>query len=139
MCRAWRCKNARQYFLKIKCAITAGISAFTVAFGWLGWLVLGWVVCMVIDWITGSLAAARNGTWASARARDGIWHKVGMIIVVSVGGAADLVIGLVINNLPAVTLPFEYSVMICPVLILWYIFTELGSILENGNAIHQVF
>jgi len=43
------------------------------------------------------------------------------------------VIGLLLDNIPAVTLPFEYTVLICPLVVAWYILTELGSIIENAG------
>src|SRR5699024_5812940 len=102
--------------------------------GWFGWLVIGWVFCMVVDYITGSLAAAKQGEWSSAQAREGIWHKTGMIVVVLVAAGADLLISLVLANIPAVQLPFDYGGLICPIVLVWYVVTELGSIIENAVA-----
>ena len=112
-------------FLWIKAAVTALCAAFSAAFGWLGWLVLAWAVCMVIDWISGSAAAASKGEWSSAVARAGIWHKAGMVVVVIVAAMADGVLGVAVENLPV--LGIQYTVLILPVVLVWYIFTELGS------------
>ncbi|MFR9215137.1 MAG: holin family protein [Ruthenibacterium sp.] len=87
---------------------------------------------MVTDYITGSVAAAHSGEWSSAAARSGIWHKAGMVVAVSLG--LDILIGMILGNIPAITLPFEYSVLICPLVLVWYVLTELGSILENAGA-----
>lgn len=65
-----------------KVAVVAVIGALTGLWGWIGWLVIGWVICMVVDYITGSAAAAKEGEWSSAKAREGIWHKAGMTVVV---------------------------------------------------------
>ena len=119
-------------FLWIKAAVTALCAAFSAAFGWLGWLVLAWAVCMVIDWISGSAAAASKGEWSSAVARAGIWHKAGMVVVVIVAAMADGVLGVAVENLPV--LGIQYTVLILPVVLVWYIFTELGSIVENAAA-----
>ena len=119
-------------FLWIKAAVTALCAAFSAAFGWLGWLVLAWAVCMVIDWISGSAAAASKGEWSSAVARAGIWHKAGMVVVVIVAAMADGVLGVAVENLPV--LGIQYTVLILPVVLVWYIFTELGSIAENAAA-----
>ena len=119
-------------FLWIKAAVTALCAAFSAAFGWLGWLVLAWAVCMVIDWISGSAAAASKGEWSSAVARAGIWHKAGMGVVVIVAAMADGVLGVAVENLPV--LGIQYTVLILPVVLVWYIFTELGSIAENAAA-----
>ena len=117
-------------FLWLKAIVAAGVGAFGAAFGWLGWLVLAWVVCMAIDWISGSAAAAAKGEWSSAAARAGIWHKGGMILVVLVAFMTDSVLGLVVENLPG--LGVKYTVLVLPVVLVWYIFTELGSIAENA-------
>lgn len=110
------------------------IGALTGLWGWMGWLIIGWVICMVVDYITGSLAAAKQGQWSSAKAREGIWHKAGMIVVVIVAAAADLLISMVLSNVPAVQLPFAYEGLICPIVLVWYVITELGSITENAVA-----
>ena len=117
-----------------KAAAIALIGALTGIWGWFGWLVIGWVFCMVVDYITGSLAAAKQGEWSSAQAREGIWHKTGMIVVVIVAAGADLLISLVLANIPAVQLPFDYGGLICPIVLVWYGVTELGSITENAVA-----
>ena len=117
-----------------KASVIAVIGALTGLWGWFGWLVIGWVVCMVVDYITGSAAAAKQGQWSSSMAREGIWHKAGMIVVVIVAAGADLLIALVLANIPAVQLPFAYSGLICPIVLVWYGVTELGSITENAVA-----
>ncbi len=119
-------------FLGVKAVIAAAAGAFGAAFGWLGWLVAAWVACMVLDWISGSAAAAAKGSWSSAAARAGIWHKGGMILVVLVAALSDCVLGMVVEHLPALKL--EYTVLVLPVILVWYIFTELGSIAENATA-----
>lgn len=117
-------------WLWVKAIVTAGVGAFGAAFGWLGWLVVAWVGCMAIDWISGSAAAAAKGEWSSATARAGIWHKGGMLLVVLVAFVTDSVLGIVVENLPG--LGFRYTVLVLPVILVWYIFTELGSIAENA-------
>ena len=117
---------------EIKVAITALVGALSALWGGLGWLVVGWVACMAIDYISGSAAAAKAGEWSSAKARDGIWHKAGMILVVVVSAIADAVLAEVVEHFQVVQLPFELSGLICSVVLVWYIFTELGSITENA-------
>lgn len=119
-------------FLAIKAAIVAFAGAFSAAFGWLGWLIVAWVFCMVVDYISGSAAAMQAGEWSSAAARAGIWHKGGMILVVIAAAIADAVLGMVLAEIPA--LPVEYTVLVLPIVMVWYILTELGSILENAAA-----
>ena len=117
---------------QIKAAVAAVFGLLTGLWGWLGWLVVGWVLCMVLDYITGSMAAAKAGQWSSGKARDGIWHKCGMIVVVLVAAGADLLLAIVLANLPLVALPVEYTGLVCPVVLVWYIVTELGSMVENA-------
>ena len=117
-------------FLTVKAAIAAACAAFTAAFGWLGWMVVAWVVCMGADYVSGSAAAAKAGEWSSEKARAGIWHKAGMILVVFVAGVTDAVLGMLVQNLPGFTL--EYTALLLPLVLAWYILTELGSIAENA-------
>ena len=119
---------------KMKAAVAAVLGLLTGLWGWLGWLVVGWIGCMALDYLTGSLAAAKEWEWSSGRAREGIWHKCGMIVVVAVSAGVDLLLSLVLANLPLVELPFQYAGLVCPVVLVWYIVTELGSIAENGAA-----
>ena len=119
-------------FLAVKAAIVGVFGAFGAAFGWLGWLVLAWVACMAVDWLSGSSAAMQAGQWSSARARGGIWHKAGMIVVVVVAAVADSVLSLVVASIPGISI--EYTVLLLPMVLVWYILTELGSILENAAA-----
>jgi len=119
---------------QIKTAVVAAVGLLTGLWGWLGWLAVGWVACMVLDYLTGSLAAARAGAWSSGKARDGIWHKCGMLVVVLVAAGTDLLLAAVLDNLPLAAFPVEYAGLVCPVVLVWYIVTELGSIAENGAA-----
>ena len=119
-------------FLALKAAIVGVFGAFGAAFGWLGWLVLAWVACMAVDYVSGSSAAMKAGQWSSAKARSGIWHKAGMIVVVLVAALADAVLGTVAAKVPGLSI--EYTVLLLPMVLVWYILTELGSILENAAA-----
>ena len=110
------------------------LGLLTGLWGWFGWLVVGWIFCMALDYATGSAAACKVGEWSSAHAREGIWHKCGMIVVVIVSAGADLLIEIVLTNLPVLALPIQYPGLVCPVVLVWYIVTELGSIVENAVA-----
>lgn len=127
--------DKKNIFVYAKAAVAAVCGAFTAAFGWLGWLVVAWVGCMVLDWLSGSAAAASKGEWSSAAARAGIWHKAGMLVVVIVAAVADAVLGVAVAQVP-VFAGFSAGVdgVVLPVVLVWYIFTELGSIAENGAA-----
>jgi len=115
---------------EVKITLTAALTACTAFWGWFGWLVLLWFFCLLLDYITGSLAAASTGTWSSQKARKGIWHKLGCIIAVMVSAAADLLLGMVTAHMPGVAL--EYSTLLCPMVVVWYTITELGSVMENA-------
>ncbi len=117
----------------IKMGLVAFVSALSAFFGWYGWIVIMWISLMVIDWITGSLAAHRNGTWESSKGRDGIRHKFGCIVVVLTAGVLDIVIGLLIDRIP--NIGFNYSVAMSLVVLIWYILTEMGSIIENAGKL----
>ena len=119
---------------RFKAAVAAVVGVLTALWGWLGWLVLGWVAVMVLDYISGSAAAAKTGVWSSKVAREGVWHKCGMIVVVLVAAGADLLIGLVLDHLPVLELPFAFAGLVCPLVLVWYIITELGSVAENAVA-----
>lgn len=119
---------------QVKMAVAAVAGLLTGLWGWMGWLVVGWIGCMVLDYLTGSMAAAKEGEWSSRQAREGIWHKAGMIVVVIVAAGADMLLAAVLAHLPLVELPVEYTGLVCPVVLVWYIVTELGSIVENAVA-----
>lgn len=119
-------------FTGMKAGITAVIAALTAFWGWFGWLAVVWIALMLADWLVGSAAAMHRGEWSSAKLREGAWHKGGMIITVCVALVADWLIGGMLENLPGVTLPFDYSVLLGPLVMVWYVFGELGSLAEHG-------
>ena len=118
-----------------KAALAALCAALTALWGWFGWVVVAWIGFMLIDYATGSAAALRAGEWSSKTARDGIWHKLGSVAAVIVAGILDVVIGHLLGNVPGVELPFTYTVLLCPMVVVWYILTEAGSIIENAGAL----
>lgn len=118
----------------IKVWITGILGTLTALWGWFGWLVVVWAALMLADWLIGSAVAAKDGKWSSARMRAGAWHKGGMILIVCVALVADWLIGTLLANLPVVQLPFTYSVLLGPLVIVWYVIGELGSLAEHGVA-----
>ena len=118
-------------------AIITGVFVMLTAFwGWVGWSVTLMVVCMFLDYVTGSLAARKNGTWDSGVARDGVWHKLGEVFALIVAMIGDLLIVLILHTDAAEILHFSwawrnyFTLMVS----IWYIITELGSIIENAAA-----
>lgn len=118
--------------LHIRSAVTGVLGILTAFWGWFGWLVVIWAFLMLADWLVGSAVATKDGRWSSARAREGVWHKVGMVLIVSVALVADWLIGTLLANLPLVELPFTYNVLLGPLVIVWYVIGELGSLAEHA-------
>lgn len=116
--------------MTFKGSIVAFFTALGAFLGWQGIMVVVWIACMAIDYISGTIAAAKAGEWSSAVAREGIAHKAGMIFVVIGAGFADLTMQLVVEHIP---LNMTWPVLILPVVLAWYILTELGSVLENAK------
>ena len=45
----------------------------------------------------------------------------------------DILLGLTLNHISGLTLPFNYDMLLTPIALFWYIVSELGSILENAE------
>lgn len=112
-----------------KGAMAAFCMSLGAFLGWQGIMALVWVGAMALDYLSGTMAACRAGEWSSAAARDGLWHKGGMILVVVVAAVADGVMTVLCSNLP---MDMVWPGVVLPLVLAWYILTELGSILENA-------
>ena len=115
--------------VEFKLAITAFFTAISAFLGWQGVMALVWVIAMAVDYITGTAAAMKNGEWCSATARQGLWHKGGMLVVVIVAFIADCALSVICEHLPV---SITWTSIVLPLVLAWYIVTELGSILENA-------
>ena len=115
--------------MAFKAAIAAFFTALGAFLGWQGIMAAVWVCCMAIDYLTGTAAACHSGEWSSKTAREGLWHKGGMIVVVIVAAIADGIMAVICANIP---IGIEWPILILPLVLAWYIITELGSILENA-------
>lgn len=115
--------------LTLKSTIAAVFMAMGAFLGWKGIMLLVWVGVMALDYLSGTLAACREGQWSSAVARQGLWHKGGMILVVTVAAVSDAVMTMLVTYVP---LGAQWPGLILPLVLAWYIITELGSILENA-------
>lgn len=113
----------------VKSTIAAFLMAAGTLLGWKGIMLAVWVGVMALDYLSGTLAACREGQWCSNVARQGLWHKGGMILVVTVAAISDGVMLLMMQVFP---LGMEWPGLILPLVLAWYIMTELGSILENA-------
>lgn len=116
--------------LAYRAAIVAFLTAVGSLIGWKGIMVLAWVVLMAMDYLTGSFAAMKAGEWCSRKAREGAWHKCGAVVVVIVSAIADGIMLVICGNLPMLNI--TWPGVILPLMLAWYILTELGSILENA-------
>lgn len=119
-------------FVALKATIAAVFAAICTFLGWRVIMLLVWVVLMALDYLSGTLAARQNGTWKSSMAREGIGHKTGMILIVVVCMIADFVLLMACENLPYDVIRFRWPMVIFPLVTMWYILTEIGSIIENA-------
>ena len=132
--------NAPEKAFEIKAAITAVFVFCTALWGWLGWAIIALVFCMLLDYLTGTWAALYNGEWSSAVARQGLWHKLGEIVALLVAIFIDIAISVILHidalgTLLAVELPENIPSFFTLIVTIWYIFTELGSIIENAGKL----
>lgn len=119
---------------EIKATLTAILAFLTALWGWTGWAIFIWLGCMVIDYISGTAAAKKSGTWASSVAREGLWHKLGEVFAVLVAALCDIALHVLVNG-TGVKIGMELPAMVTPVVLMWYIITELGSIAENAGKL----
>ena len=121
---------------EIKAFLTAILAFFTALWGWLGWAVMLLIACMALDWITGSWAAGAKGKWSSAAAREGLRHKLGEIVALLVAALCDIAVQVILNSAAADLLQgWTYGNYMTLLVAVWYIFTELGSIVENAGEL----
>lgn len=119
---------------EIKAFLAAILTFCTALWGWLGWTVIILIACMALDWITGSWAARLKGEWSSAIARAGLWHKMGEVVALLVAALCDIAVHVVLNSTAADLLNgWTYGNYMTMLVAVWYIFTELGSIIENAG------
>ena len=98
--------------------------------GWLWRLSLIHLGCIALDLLTFTLACRKNGERGKGLVRSRLWVKLGGIIAAMAAALADSMLRMILLRLP-MELPFEYTTLLCPVVMVWYILTEMGSIVEN--------
>ena len=118
-----------QKFLKVKAWICAFFTGVGTILGWKGALLVSWVTVMALDYGSGTAAACKEGKWSSKVARQGLWHKAGMMLAVLVAGIADASLSVIARYIP---IGIQWPGLLLPLVLAWYIITELGSILENS-------
>lgn len=109
----------------------AGLSTASSVLGWRGILTVIWVAAMVIDYFTGTLVALKDGAWSSLKAREGLWHKGGMLFVVIAAVILDILL-VTVQQTRLIAFPFVYKSVFMPVVMAGYAITETGSIIENA-------
>ncbi len=125
--------NAPDKAQEFRALLTAALSFVVALLGWVGIAVAIMITCMVLDYITGTWAAKAHGEWSSAKARDGLWHKLGEIVALLVAALTDIAVGVILSSAAAPLIgDYHHRGYITLIVAVWYIFTELGSILENA-------
>ena len=120
----------KENLVTMKTAVAAFLTAMGGFLGWKGVMLVSWVAVMGLDYLSGTMAACKAGNWSSAAAREGLWHKGAMILVVTVAAIADAVMILTVEYVP---IGLQWPGLLLPLVLAWYILTELGSILENAE------
>lgn len=110
------------------------LATMTALWGWMGWAVIVWIACVALDYISGTAAARKRGEWSSAVAREGLWHKLGEIFAVLVAALSDIALSVIVQG-SGIHIGIEVGPIVTPVVLLWYIITELGSIIENAGLL----
>lgn len=121
--------------LFLKTSIVATFTWIYYTLEMAGALFLVFVGVMCLDLLTGFLAACKNGEWNSSAAHRGLWKKFGASAVVVCSLLLDLLLYEVVTNFPMLGLPSWDYVIFLPLTLVWYIITELGSILENAGKL----
>lgn len=128
--------KAPDKLLEIKAWIAAGAAVLTSLWGYIGWAVAIFALCMLLDYITGTWAAKARGEWSSQAAREGLWHKLGEIVALLVAALCDIAIRVILATAAAPIFgELKYNNYFTLVVSFWYIFTEVGSILENAASL----
>lgn len=120
-------------------ALESGVSfgavtrIFSSVMSWFFWLIILFFAAMVFDYVTGTLAARKCGEWSSTKAREGLYHKLGIAGALILALLIDIVVGLAADTV--IRLPFEFRGLFSPLCAVWYIVTEFGSVTENLNRL----
>ena len=102
---------------------------FAPIMSWFLWVLIAYFVAIVTDYLTGTIAAYLNGEWVSSKARKGLIKKCLMLAVLMIPLLLDVLIGLAADKV--ITLPWTFRGLFLPLATVWYMITELGSIIEN--------
>jgi toxin secretion/phage lysis holin len=116
---------------ELKALLATIFGVITVFIGWTGWLFVLWVFTMVLDWRLGVRRAKLHNEYSSDIAREGRWHKLSSFYVALLAGSLDLLVQISARMGLGFELPWHGAVLL-PIVLIWYIFSEAGSIIENA-------
>jgi len=115
-----------------KVSLSVVLGALASFLGWKGVLLVILVLVMFTDYVSGTLAARKNGEWNSTVAREGLFHKGGTILIVLMAFIFDLMLYIALPNIPFIGGNISIHGLFLPLVSVWYIITEIGSIMENA-------
>lgn len=118
-------------FYSVKAVITVSLAGICAKCGWFEIQLFIFLASMTLDFATGSILALKDGDWNSKKAKEGIFHKLAIVIAFLAALIADWMIANITRSIPGLSLPFNYTVMLSPLVMIWYTLAELGSIIEN--------
>ena len=118
-------------YLAFKAALATLIGTVSAVAGWKGIMLLLLIAAMLLDYFSGTLAAIKEGTWCSRVAREGLFHKGGIIAAVLGSLIADALLEVAVPILP-IAGGMENPGLLLPLVLAWYIITETGSVMENS-------
>lgn len=128
--------NAPDKVTEIKAFITGIFAVGSAIWGMTGWAIIALICCIALDYVSGTWAAMSAGEWSSSVARQGLWHKLGEIVALVVAILADIAVKVILNTEGlAEIIPVTYPNIFTSMVSIWYIFTELGSIIENASKL----
>lgn len=120
-----------EHIFATQAALAVFIGTLGAVLGWKGIMLLLLVIAMLLDYISGTLAAKHTGTWSSTVAREGLFHKGGIILVTTCALLADALFCVAIPVIP-IGDGLDNPGLFLPLVLAWYIVTEIGSVLENA-------
>lgn len=120
-----------EHIIATQAAMAVFFGTMGAVLGWKGIMLLLLAIVMLLDYISGTLAAKRTGTWSSTVAREGLFHKGGIILVTMCALLADSMFCIAIPVIP-IAGGLDNPGLFLPLVLAWYIVTEIGSVLENA-------
>jgi len=115
--------------------LTILISLIVIYGNWFQALVVVYFICCSLDFISGTASAIKTKSWSANSAWNGVWKKSGSMFAILVAAITDMLLHMLANGLQVgIDIP-EFDLLFCPLVISWYIVTELGSVIENAHTL----